>query len=322
MDNELENEKFSSLYLEQILANPGDLVALIRGDKNAVTIAGSLVKRVGDNETEQQALLRDMFRFVSREGTGQVADTADAVLTLFRAPALDTMFARQKSFLLQQYLESVKKLTKDNGLYESIDKLLEIGKIISPYEPKKLSGGIIERAWNTVLEQFSLPDDQEYILLGMGDMLSRLSTRPKRGTKRRNASSNTSTTELRPDQNVSHDEILQAIKAHPGLNIEEVALDVLGIMPWRVRRAIKELKEEGIIERRKPGRVPPADKMDKDEEVLQAILAYPRMKYNEIAKDIVKMDRGKFYAAAHRLRLAGKLRPKTKERKKDDQPEL
>ena len=92
MDSELENEKFSSLYLEQILSNHEDLDALIRGNEKVSIIVDDLVKRVADNKLEQQALLRDMFRLVSREGASQIADIADAVFTLFRAPALDNIF--------------------------------------------------------------------------------------------------------------------------------------------------------------------------------------------------------------------------------------
>ncbi len=319
MDSELENEKFSSLYLEQILSNHEDLDALIRGNEKVSIIVDDLVKRVADNKLEQQALLRDMFRLVSREGASQIADIADAVFTLFRAPALDNIFVKQKAYLLQQYLESVKKLTKDSGLYESIDKLLEIGKIISPYESKK-SSMRIGRVWAVVQMQFLDPNDQAHIYSGMGDILSNLSTRPKRVSKRRSASGNAGAIELRSDQNVSRDEILQAVRDNPGLNIEEVALDVLGIMPWRVRRALKKLKDEGVIEPRKPGPVTPPDRNIKDEEVLRAILENPKMKYSDIARKVLKIDQGKFYDAAHRLRLAGKLEAKVEKKKKDDQP--
>lgn len=315
MDNELENEKFSSLYLEQVLAHPDDLTALIRGDKNALTIAGSLVKRVGYNELEQQALLRDMFRLVSREGAGPIVDTADAILTLFQYRGMRSIFKKHRAKLQEAYLEAITKLTEANDIYVFIDRLLRIGKAIAPYFKLTSSRATLD-TWNEVLTKFSNPDDQSYIANGLDEIVHALPPRIQRRMGR--FSGNGQTIDRAPERNYSNEEILNAIDNHPELNTEEVAFDILGIMPWRVRRAVKELKDAGIIERRKPGPVPPPDQIDKDKEVLQAILDNPGMEYNEIAKDIVKMDRGRFYKAAYRLRSAGKLEPKIKNKKKDN----
>lgn len=318
MDNELENEKFQSLYLEQVLANPEDLDALIHERENVATVADNLIARVGDNKIEQQALLHDMFRLVSREGAGEIVDTADAVLTLFQQRTMRKIFNEHRALMVQLYLASVNKLTKDSSMYASVDKLLKVGRAIAPFFKKK-SAWAVANEWDNIRKQF-VDEDSATIFSGLSEIVSALPPRLRARIKIIN--NDIQATDILPKKDLSDEEILQAIKEHPELNTEELALGVLGIMPWKVRRVVKQQNAEGATIKRKPGPVPNRKRV-KDEEVLQAIEDHPEIKYNEIATDIMKIEPKDFYAAAARLRASGKIGAKNKRGTKNhEQPEL
>gem|GEM_PF-5332739 len=301
MRPETEDEKFLSLYLEQTLSDPNAVDALIHGGTAATVIARELMERVGASELEQQSLLCDMFRVVSKEGEGAIVDNADAVATLFSDQALEKIFIAHHERLLQLYLESIKRITQDNSVYESIDKLLEIGEIISPFISKKGEvSQIIINAWHTIRNQRRDPDERLYILDKIEVIREALSRAPRR--KRTESNGLPAPTEAYADRELDNATIQKEILAHPKMGYWELAR-LLHIHKGRVYYNARILRrpenDEQRIEKRRAGR--PTSPI-RGEEILETVRNHPDMSYKDIATNLLKIEPSTLYAALHRFK--------------------
>mgnify|MGYP001596061681 FL=1 len=271
MAPEFQNEKFLSLYLEQIVSNPAAIDALIDEDDTVPALLHDVVTRIGDNELEQQSLLRDMFRLVSREGTAEITNIADAMLTLFKNPTLKKIFSAQSNFLLPLYLESIKKQTKENSLYESIDRLFTVGETLARYFSNKKQSSAIDGAWNALKEQFNDPNDRHEIFSRLEGLKHTLSSVPRKRKRAKNVGENIDSAEPLSDREVPPEDIIKAIKEHPSMSYRQLALRILKIEPFNVYYAVRTHGAAEGIEKRSPGRKQPPGRDVDDQRILETI---------------------------------------------------